>query len=151
MRNDIFRLCNPVINACISYNMPPGLCGKNFFAEVCEKERNSHKYARSFGNTRDTRVYNPTVKGYGGYVPRESREWRTLSTRRRGSQDMKAAKRIVGELVSPLASEKKAKSATVREAKRNPILKKNPKLMGRIQRGLRQEDVKYLRRLAKNM
>lgn len=150
MKNDIFRICSPAAFnvVCISYKMPPGVCERNPLAEHSEK-----RAVKAFGSTKNTRVYNPTVKGYGGYVPRESREWRTASAnnKKQKSRDMKAAKRIVGDLVSPLASGRKAGSATIRELKKNPVLKRKKKLMGKVQRGLRQGDVKYLKNLAKSM
>lgn len=155
MKNDnIFRICSPAaFNVCINYKMPQGAGGKNLLAEHCEKKGFSYRDTRIFGSTQHTRGYNPTVKGYGGYVPRESREWHTTAAnnRKQRSRDIKEAKRIVGDLVSPLASGKNARSATIKAAKKNPILKRKKKLMGKVQRGLKQRDVKYLKKLAENM
>lgn len=143
MKNNL-RTYNPVVKACASY-MPSGLY-RNKVADLGSKHQKDAGASSS-----STCVYNPTVKGYGGYVQHESREFQSSGNRKRKRSDIKETRKLVNELLSQLASGRNVKTATVMAVKRNPILRKNSKLMKKVRDGLVKEDIKYLKNLARSM
>lgn len=79
-----------------------------------------------------------------------SREQKTTPSKKgnRNGKQTREAKRILEELIDMLNSQDRINAKMIKAVEQNKILSKNQKLTGKLTRGMRQEDVTYLKKLA---
>lgn len=81
------------------------------------------------------------------------REKKTASNKKgnRNGKSVREAKRLLEEVISMMDNHEKVDSKMIKTIEQNKILSKNQKLTGKLTRGLRLEDITYLKKLAYSM
>lgn len=78
------------------------------------------------------------------------REKKTVSNKKgnRNGKSVRDAKRLLEEVISMMDNYEKVDAKMIKTIEQNKILSKNQKLTGKLTRGLRLEDITYLKKLA---